>query len=432
MESSLVGPETTRLEERVELLVVGPWAALSAPTPVESVVSFRGSFCTYPDFEAHESVLQELVVALLDKGTRKRDRFQIAEVLDDRGAHLSILSDGFRVRFSGKALPADVATVMDVLAEQLREPLFDPDEFEKTRAFVSAAYRREMESTAAQSTSALSRLLYLPRHPNHSMRPEEALERLGSLSLSDVVAYHAEHFAPSEAIIVFSGDLDRVPVAQIVADTVAAQAPAPAADATAYDGILSIPASDHVILSDKTNADVRIGHPLRLLRQDDDYLPLYAGNYVLGGNFSARLMAHIRDRLGLTYGIWSSLTGITNVHSGHWIVGVTLSMENIERGIESTRAEMDRFVEEGITDDELAEKQTTITGSFKVGLATTGGLAATLLHNAERGFDVGYLDRFPSHIEALDVETVNRAIRSHLDPSNLSLAIAGPDAVPVG
>src|SRR5690606_19313050 len=112
-----------------------------------------------------------------------------------------------------------------------------------------------------------------------------------------------------------------------------------------------------------------------------------------------------------------------------WVVGVTLSGENVRRGIEATRGEMERFVSEGITPEELSEKQTTINGSFKVGLATTGGLASSLLYNAERGFDVGYLDRFPEYIEALDVTRVNSAIRAHLNTSQLSVAIAGPDEV---
>ena len=418
--------ETAGLADRVEVSRSGAWTVLNAPTPVESVVSVRGSISTFPRFEAGDVILQDLVVALLDKGTRRRDRFQIAEVLDTTGAQLSIVSDSLRVRFSVKALDRDLPRVMDVLAEQLREPLLDPVEFEKARQYVAAAYQREMENTAAQASASLTRLLYGAEHPNFTMRTEEALSRLAAYSIEDVASFHNRHFGPTDAIVVFCGDLADVRVQQVVADSLADWPAENKSTPLEFPASHVKPGSDHVLMSDRNNSDVRLGHALDVRRQDEDYLPLYAGNYVLGGNFSARLMATIRDRMGLTYGIWSSISGVTTVHSGHWVAGVTLSGENVARGIEATRAEMDRFVGAGVTADELAEKQTTIAGSFKVGLATTGGMAASLLYNAERGFDVDYLDRFPDLIEALDVHRVNDAIRTHLDPSRLSLAIAGP------
>ena len=427
MADSVAPSPAMHLADRVSDARVGDWQVLTVPTPVESVVSFQGSFSTYPRCEGGEGVLQDLVVALLDKGTRKRDRFQIAEIMDDSGAHLSIVSDTLRIRFSGKALAADVPRILDVLGEQLREPLFDPAEFEKTRAYVGASIRRELESTSAQSAAALSRLLYLSKHPNHLMAPADALAHLDALKVEDVEAFHARRFAAREAIVVFAGDVGGLPVARLVEQTLGTLAPAPAVDPPVIDGVLSVPGWDHVVLPDKSNSDVRLGHPLTVLRQDDDYLPLYVANYILGGNFSARLMAEIRDRMGLTYGIWSSLSGITTLHSGHWVVGVTLSRENLRSGIEATRREMDRFVEHGVQADELSEKQTTITGSFKVGLATTGGLAASLLYNAERGFEVGYLDQFPELIEGMEVDRVNAAIRTHLNTSQLSVAVAGPE-----
>jgi predicted Zn-dependent peptidase len=177
-----------------------------------------------------------------------------------------------------------------------------------------------------------------------------------------------------------------------------------------------------------------MGHPISVRRDDDEYLPLYVANYILGGNFSARLMATIRDEMGLTYGINSSLSGISTRYDGHWQVGVTLSQENLERGVEATRAEVQRFVDDGVTGDELAAKKTTITGSYTVGLATTKRLARSILTNAERGFDVDYLDRFPQLIEALTLAEINETVQRHFDPSRFHTAMAGtvPQEAPQG
>jgi len=158
---------------------------------------------------------------------------------------------------------------------------------------------------------------------------------------------------------------------------------------------------------------------------DPAYLPLYVGNYVLGGNFSARLMSVIRDEMGLTYGIRSSLSDVDALHHGMWSVSVTLSQANLETGVEETMKQLREFVLRGISEDELAEKKTTLTGSFKVGMSSTSAIAGSLLRNAEKDRSPEYLDSFPDRIEALTVGDVNERIGQYLRPDSLHMAVAG-------
>jgi predicted Zn-dependent peptidase len=178
-------------------------------------------------------------------------------------------------------------------------------------------------------------------------------------------------------------------------------------------------------MPDKSNVDVRLGHPVPIRRDHPDYHALYVGNYILGGNFAARLMNTVRDEKGLTYHIGSGLSGVTTRYAGYWQTSVTLSQDALEEGLAATTDVIRRFVEEGATEAELDDKKTTITGSYAVGLATTRRLAQSILTNAERGFDTGYLDRFPEEIRALTLEEVNAAVRTHLRPDELHEALAG-------
>lgn len=178
-------------------------------------------------------------------------------------------------------------------------------------------------------------------------------------------------------------------------------------------------------MPEKSNVDVRMGHAVPIRRDHEDYPALYVGNYILGGNFAARLMTHIRDEQGLTYHIGSGLSGITTHYAGYWQVSVTLSHDKLEEGISATKDVIRRFIEDGATEDELDAKKTTITGSYTVGLATTRRLAHSILTNAERGFDVDYLDRFPEEIRALTLEEVNEAVRRYLTPDAMHEALAG-------
>ncbi len=419
------GSELDSFAERVSELQVGPCRLLMLKTPVRSVVTWKASFRSNPAFAEDEDLIQGLAVSLLDKGTRRHDRFAIAEALEDRGAQVQFSSDGLFIEFSGRALSDDVSEVLALVAEQLREPLFDGGEFEKSRARVSASIQRSMESTSSQALSALTRGLYSPAHPNFTPEATERMARLAEIDVDTVRRYHATHFGSNDFTFVVVGDFDED---QIVATLKAEFGDWEAHDVPArFDAISeSVGAGNtEIAMPDKQNVDVRIGHGIGFLRDHLDYVPLYLANYVLGGNFSARLMQTIRDEMGLTYGIRSGLYGISTDYSGHWQVSVTLSTENLMRGVEETVKEVRRFVEGGLTQDELNDKKTTVVGSFQVGLATTNGLASTLLKNAERGFDVGYLDRFPDEVESVALEQANDVVRRHIHPDQFFVAMAG-------
>ena len=415
----------THFADRVHERTVGPCRLLTLETPAEQVVSWRGSIQTNPDLGAGDDLRQEMVVSLLDKGTQHRDRFALAKVLEDCGAQLDLSSDGLYIDISGRALRDDVPEVMAVVAEMLREPLFDPAEFEKARAQAIAQVQRELEDTKTQAASALTRALYPADHPNYTPPPEEQIEQLQQMTIDEVRDYHAAHVGATEFTFVFVGDIDDAAIESAIETHFGDWAPHEAPATHTGDALVPSDGQSVVPMPDKQNIDVRMGHALDVRRDDDDYLPLYVGNYILGGNFSARLMATIRDEMGLTYGINSGLSGMSTRYDGHWQVGVTLSGDKLEEGLVATRSEVKRFVDDGITEEELDAKKTTITGSYTVGLATTGRLARSILTNAERGFDVSYLDEFPAEVEALSLDDVNRAVRAHFHPDRFHTAMAG-------
>ena len=421
---------TPHLAPRIRDREAGPGRLLTLRTSVDEVVSFRGSFVAHPDPAVGDGLRQRLAVSLLDKGTEQRDRFQLARVLEDCGAQLNLSSDGLFVEASGQALTDDLPRVLDVMAEVLRAPAFPPAEFEKAKAQVAASIQRRMEKTSAQAAVALSQRLFPEGHPNHSPAPQALLEQLQSLSVDDVRAYYDAHFGATEWRLAVVGDLEHDAVAAEVEEAFGTWTPHEAPPTYEPNPAPAEVGRSTVPMPDKSNVDVRLGHALPLRRDHDDYPALYVGNYILGGNFSARLMSTVRDERGLTYGIRSSLSGVATHYAGSWQTSVTLSHDTLDAGIAATREVIRTFVEEGVTAEEVDDKKTTITGSYTVGLATTQRLAQSILTNAERGFDVSYLDRFPDEIEALTLEEVNAAVRRYFDPDALQEALAGTRPAP--
>lgn len=422
---------TPDLASRIHDREAGPGRLLTLCTSVDDIVSFRGSFVANPDPAAGDPLRQKLTVSLLDKGTEQRDRFELARVLEDCGAKLDLSSDGLYVEVSGRALVEDLPRVMDVMAEMLRTPTFNSEEFEKARAQVAADIQRRMEKTSARASAALSQRLFPEGHPNHDPASETVLERLQGLTVQDVRDYHDTHFGSTEWTLAVVGDLQHDEVASVVTDVFDGWDPHDTPATYETDAAPSDVGRSVVPMPDKSNVDVRLGHAIPIRRDHDDYSALYVSNYILGGDFAARLMSTVRDEMGLTYSIRSSLSGITTRYAGSWQTSITLSHDAVEEGIAATKDVIREFVVEGATQEELDAKKTTITGSYTVGLATTDRLAQSILTNAERGFDISYLDDFPEEIRALTLEEVNDAVQRYFDPDAIQEALAGTRPEPV-
>ncbi|PSQ98805.1 MAG: insulinase family protein, partial [Bacteroidetes bacterium QS_9_68_14] len=303
---------------------------LALPTPAEEVVSLRGSVRAWPDFAAGEELTQQLMAALLDKGTEHRDRFELARVLEDRGAELNVTSSGLRVRFSVRALRDDVPAVLEVLSDMLRQPRFAPEELEKERAQQAAALQRRMDQTRAQASGALARALYTPAHPSYRPAPGALLEQLRALGRADVQAHHDAHLGADDLLMAAAGDLAPDALADAAREHFGGWETADPEPRFDTEAAPSEKQHHAVEMPDRESVDVRLGHALPGLRRDsEDYLPLYVANYVLGGNFSARLMRIVRDEKGLTYGTGSALAGVAVAHDAYWKIRVALSQEKL-------------------------------------------------------------------------------------------------------
>ncbi len=412
-------------DEQIKETQVGGCRLLMLRSEVENVVQWRGSFISNPDFAGGEELVQSMLVSLLDKGTQQLDKYEIADVLENKGAQVHFNSRGLRIGFSGRSLRDDFNEVFSIQIAQLLNPRIAEDEHRKAQARLTAAIQRNMEQTGTRAGLALRQLLYPVTHPNYSFSPQSELLRLQEINVSMLRAYHEKHFGSKDCILVVVGDIDMDAVEQTVSKMLSSWASHDVMLMTQPAYAKRPPEIMHVPMHDKFNLDVKLGHQVDMRRLDKDFTPLHIGNYILGGNFSSRLMDVIRDEMGLTYGVHSSLIGISKHYNGHWQISITLSRDKLDEGIAATRALVSDFIIGGATEAEVEEKKTTLIGSYKVRMGTTGELAGMILRSLEQGFGKDRLDTYADEVAATNVDDINRALRTYLDPSALHLATAG-------
>jgi zinc protease len=399
---------------------------IAYPTAVKDVVTFRGSLPAGDSFSPDSNLaIATLVGGMLDKGTTTQDKFAIAQKLDAVGAELAFSVDDTMVTFSGKCLRKDVSLVVSLLAEQLRSPAFSEEEFTKLKKQIAGRLQRALEQTGYRAGQAFASAIYPPGHPNYEPSTEAFLAALNTAKIEDLRAFHQKFYGPAQLTLVAVGDVDAAALQADVAKAFAGwTGGVKRPDYPRTSTHLDIDHDQTVFMADKPNVSVIFGQADGLRYTDEDALPLRVATTILGSGFTGRLMATVRDQEGLTYGIGAKV-GNDTFTDGDWRIVANFAPELLEKGLASTRRELKSWYEKGVTAEEVARTKTNLAGTFQVGLATTDGLASTILATVHRGYPLEWIDDYTLRLDTVTLDQVNAAIKKHLQPDNFVLIKAG-------
>jgi zinc protease len=362
---------------------------------------------------------------MLDKGTTTQDKFAIAQQLDAVGATLAFSTGDTMVTFSGKCLKKDLPLVISLLAEQLRSPAFSEEEFAKLKKQIAGRLQRALEQTGYRAGLAFAAALYPEGHPNYEPSTEQFLAALDAATVADLRAFHAKFYGPAELTLVAVGDIDPAALQSEVAKAFAGwSGGVKRPDYPRLSTHMDVSRDQTVFMADKPNVSVLLGQASGLRYSDPDALPLRVATTILGSGFTGRLMATVRDQEGLTYGIGARI-GNDTFTDGDWRIIANFAPDLLEKGLASTRRELKSWYEQGVTADEVARTKTNLAGQFQVGLATTDGLASTILATIHRGYPLSWIDEYTKKLDAVTLDQVNAAIKKHLQPDNFVLIKAG-------
>ena len=369
-----------------------------------------------------------LTAAMLDRGTAHHDRLSFAREIEDHGLQLGVDTSGSLptvVTLAVQGLAEELPRMAGLLAEVLREPSFAADQLEILREQILGSLAREREDTFSQGFAALTRLLYPAGHPHHRRSVAARREEVLGIAREDLVAFHARAYSPASLMLAVVGAVEAGEVHELLGAAFDGwQVPAPSIPSWPPVGAPS-GAGERVRIADRPNLDAFLGRAGSLRRGDPDHPAAIVANSCLGqSTLTSRLGAEVRDRAGLTYGIYSRFFGTLEL-AGPWSVFLSVSPDSLDRAIELCREVITRYWSEGPAGDELEDERQALAGSYRVSLATNAGVARELVTMLTAGESVESVDRYPDELLAVSREQVMEAIRTHLHPDGLVVTAAG-------
>ncbi len=394
---------------------------LICPTGVKDVVTING---TMPAFNPTTPILGELTAEMLERGTKKHDADTIAALLDKVGAQIQFSYETGSIRFAARCLKKNRSQVIALLAEQLREPTFPSDEFEKLRTQKLAEAQQLRESTDAQASIAFRRTVFPAGHPQYRMTADERIAALKKISVDDIKEFHQKYFGANYATMVVVGDVEPAPIQADVKKSFANWSGGQSLPAPPGPVVIKDAKELTVNVPGKKSVTVIMGEPTGLRFADPDFLPLSVGTNVLGRGFTGRLLSTVRDTEGLTYGIGADLVGSGKLDQA-WVINATFAPSLLKQGLASTNRELTKWHREGITAAELDYRKNSLAGAHRVGLATSSGLAEMILATVRRGLELSWIDEYPKQVDALSLKQVNGAIKRYINPEKFVTVRAG-------
>ena len=369
-----------------------------------------------------------MVAAMLDRGTIDHSRIELARELEDHGLQLVVRASASAptiVSFSAQGLAEELPRLVRLLTEVLRRPSFPVGELDKLREQVLGSLVHEREETSARAFAALTRGLFPEGHPLHR-RPIEVREKeMRSLTCDELADFHAAVYGPATIAFAVVGDVEAGNVATLVEDELVEWVGAEQAVLTRDEDLSTEAPEERIQIADRPNIDVFLGHRGRLLRGDADYPASVLANSCLGqSTLTSRLGVAVRDGAGLTYGIYSRFFGTLHV-AGPWATALGVSADNLDRAVELSLEVIARYVDEGPTEEELADERSALAGAYRVGLATNSGIARELVTALTADEPIERLDSFPEQLLAVERDQVIEAIRTHFHPDQIIVTAAG-------
>ena len=368
--------------------------------------------------------LAEYTSYALMRGTRTRTFDKIYNELESVGASLGFSSGVHTSGFNARSLVEDLPLLLKLLSESLITPAFPKVEMDKLRAQLLTGLSIRAQDTSDMASMVFDQILF-KGHPYS--RPEDGYpETVQKIKRADLLKFHRDYYGPRGMVIAIVGAVTADEAIKQVKRALGGWQVNGQKEATPLPELklLKKTVSRHHHIPGKSQSDLVIGTN-GPRRRDPEYMSASLGNNVLGQfGMMGRIGDVVREKSGLAYYAYSSISAGTG--PGSWEVSAGVNPQNLKRASDLIQDELKRFVQEGVTDEELADSKANFIGRLPLSLESNGGVANALINIERHQLGLNYYRNYAALVRNVSREDVLSAARKFIDVNRLAIAIAGP------
>ncbi len=426
-EAEAFDPSNANIDKRTKIVDVGGMkvALLSKKNRGEQVnvtVRFRSG-----DEKSlfGKSALSQMTGGMLSRGSTKFTRAQLADEFEKLKVQGGVTGLGASMQTTKPNLVA----ALKLAAHVMRAPSFPESEFEQLKKQSLAGIESQKSEPQALASVALGKHfnIFPKGDPRYARSLEEAEADVKAVTLQQVKDYHKQFYAAEKSEIAVVGDFDEAAVVAAIREAFGdwkggvpyVRLSNPFADIAPAAKAIETPDKESAMFLARLNINMRDDAP--------DYAALVIANYIMGGGagFDSRLVARIRVKDGLSYGVGSQLSVSSTDNGASWSASAIAAPQNIEKVESAFRDEVAKALKDGFMVAELVAAKSGLLQQRLQSRAQDGSLAGGLANNLYLGRSYAWSAALEAKIEALKIDDVSAAFRKYIDPAKLTIVKAG-------
>ncbi len=411
--ASMAGPDITRfvLANGLEVVVIPD---RRAPVVTHMIWYRVGS----ADEEQGKSGIAHFLEHLMFKGTAKNPGGKFSQVVAAIGGQENAFTGPDYTAYFQRVAREHLGTLMEFEADRMTGlVLTDANVLPEREVVLEERRSRTDNDPRAQLSEAAQAALYV-NHPYG--RPVIGWEHeIRQLNRDDALAFYRRHYAPNNAVLVISGDVDADEVRTLVDKTYGKLARQPQIKPRMRPLEPNPLAHRRVVLADARVAQPSLSRsylvPSYRTAKPGEGEALEVLSQILGNGSTSRLYRALVVEKGIAAnaGAWYQGTAIDATSFGIYASprpGV--SLEDLEKSTDAVIAEV---AANGVTDEELARTKTRLIADTIYSQDSQATLARIYGATLTIGLSVDHVKTWPDRIRAVTAEEVRSAAKNYLD-----------------
>lgn len=369
--------------------------------------------------------------AMLMQGTERRGALQISDDLERLGAHMNAGADYDYIEVRAQTLKPNLEGTLDLMAEVVTRPKFEPAEVERERSKRLTALAQQRDSAGAQLHIATAAALFPAGHP-YATTLLGTRDAVQSATPATLRAFYEAVAAPDRAVLTIAGDLTKDEAIAALERAFGAWKGKPASPQAPVrtsmiqaGGAVDARGAERILLVDRPGAPqsnialALVGLP----RRTKDYEAVLVLNAILGGQFSSRMNMNLREDKGYSYGVRSAFD--MRHDRGPFTAGGAVKSEPTDAAVRELLGEVTRIRATDVTDEELEDAKKDLIQQLPSRFETAAGTAVALSGLAIYGLPLDEYATRPARIASVTKADVRRVALEHLKPEALRVVVVG-------
>jgi zinc protease len=364
--------------------------------------------------------LMDMLTGLLTEGTQSRTSREIADEVARLGATLQAGANSDYVTVAASSLAIFSENIVELMADVALRPVFPQNEVELAKQNTKESLKQQRAQPSFLANEMVARVIF-GKHP-YSITATTP-EAIDATTRERLVEFHRSTFVANNAVLLVTGDVQKDSVLQGVESLFGSwqpgkvsidEFPAPPKRTSRSAYIVDRPGS--------AQANIVIANE-GITRISPDYFPMLVMHTVLGANASSRLFMNLREEKGYTYGAYSSLDARRT--AGTFRATAEVRTPVTGDSLKEFFYELNRIRNEPVSEKEISDAKSYLTGVFPIRLETQEGLIDQLVQTKMFGLPDNYLEIYRSRIQAVTIAQVQEVARKYVRSDEAAIVIVG-------